>query len=63
MKNPTKNTNAAQNSALENLEQMLAKTCFCKLKEFCEDKNGSECMRHQNIYSEFMQQKNSHQKQ
>ena len=36
------------------LEQMVNNTCFCKLKEFCIDKNGSECMRHRNIYQEFM---------
>jgi hypothetical protein len=40
-----------------NLEQMLAKTCFCKLREFCEDKNSSDCLRNKNIYHEFMQQK------
>lgn len=39
------------------LDQMIANTCFCKLKEFCPDKNSSECMRHKNIYAEFMQQK------
>jgi hypothetical protein len=39
------------------LEQMIANTCFCKLKEFCPDKNSAECMRHKNIYAEFMQQK------
>jgi hypothetical protein len=39
------------------LEQMIANTCFCKLKEFCPDKNSAECMSHKNIYDEFMQQK------
>jgi hypothetical protein len=39
------------------LEQMIANTCFCKLKELCPDKNSAECMRHKNIYDEFMQQK------
>ena len=38
------------------LTQMVANTCFCKLKEFCIDKNSSACMRH-NIYAEFMQHK------
>lgn len=35
------------------LEQMVANTCFCKLRETCPDKNSSECMRHRNIYAEF----------
>jgi hypothetical protein len=39
------------------LEQMVDNTCFCKLKEFCPDKDSAECMRHKNIYQEFMQQK------
>lgn len=39
------------------LEQLVAKTCFCKLREHCEDKNSDECMRHRNIYAEFMLQK------
>jgi hypothetical protein len=37
------------------LEQMVANTCFCKLKETCPDKNSNECMRHRNIYAEFKQ--------
>jgi hypothetical protein len=40
-----------------NLDEMLARTCFCKLKEFCPDKNSADCMRHHNIYAAFMQQK------
>ncbi len=46
------NTNSATN-----LEQLVANTCFCKLRETCSDKNSSECMQHRNIYVEFMQQK------
>jgi len=41
-------------SRVTSLEEMVNITCFCKLKEFCVDKNGSECMRHRNIYQEFM---------
>lgn len=37
------------------LEQMVANTCFCKLKETCPDKNNSDCMRHRNIYAESRQ--------
>jgi hypothetical protein len=39
------------------LEQMVANTCFCKLRTSCSDKNSSECMQHTNIYAEFMLQK------
>jgi hypothetical protein len=58
MKNPIK-TDVSNTSSLVTLEQMLAKTCFCKLREFCDDKNGSECLRNKNIYDEFMQQKHT----
>ena len=61
MKNQTK-TDALNTSSLTTLEQMLAKTCFCKLREFCEDKNSSDCLRNKNIYHEFMQQKHPHAK-
>lgn len=59
MKPQTKTDNT---SSLTTLEQMLAKTCFCKLREFCDDKNSSECLRNKNIYDEFMQQKRPHAK-
>jgi hypothetical protein len=39
------------------LEELVADTCFCKLREFCHDKNSDECMKHRNIYQEFMQSK------
>ena len=39
------------------LEALFAKTCFCKFRESCDDMNSSECMRHRNIYKEFMQEK------
>lgn len=41
------------------LEQLVAQTCFCKLREHCADKNSAECMRHRNIYAEFMLQKHA----
>jgi hypothetical protein len=47
------------NAVLAPLESLVANTCFCKLKEKCEDKNSTECMRERNIYAEFMAQKNS----
>ena len=39
------------------LEQIVANTCFCKLRESCPDKNSPECMKHRNIFLEFMQSK------
>jgi len=41
-----------------NLDELVAKTCFCKLREQCPDKNSAECMAHRNIYAEFMLPKN-----
>jgi hypothetical protein len=48
---------SSDNGSLTTLEQLVANTCFCKLKATCSDKNSSECLRHKNIYAEFMQQK------
>ena len=42
------------NSPLEALETMMASTCFCKLREKCDDKNGPECLKHRNMYAEAM---------
>lgn len=39
------------------LEQLVARTCFCKLRSHCHDKNSKECLKHHNIYAEFMEQK------
>lgn len=47
----------SNDSAITTLQQLIENTCFCKLRETCSDKNGSECLRHKNIYVEFMQQK------
>ena len=66
MTNNTNNTapinSEPTSTAPTNLDEMLAKTCFCKLREFCDDKNSSECLRHRNIYAEFMLQKQPHAK-
>ena len=39
------------------LVEMVAHTCFCKLREVCYDKNSNECQRNRNIYAEFMMKK------
>lgn len=53
-------TNAVETNKeyhLKALEEMVANTCFCKLRASCPDKTSAECMKHRNIYVEFMQEK------
>ena len=52
--NQDKITSSQLTSQATTLEQMVNNTCFCKLKEFCLDKNSNECLRRRNIYQEFM---------
>lgn len=42
-------------TSLSLLEEVMAKTCFCKLRESCPDKTSPECLKERNIYKEFMQ--------
>jgi hypothetical protein len=42
-------------TSLSLLEETMAKTCFCKLRESCPDKASHECLKERNIYKEFMQ--------
>lgn len=51
--------NLNSKAEITSLEQMVANTCFCKLREQCVDKNSPECMRHRNIVAEFMSQKHN----
>ena len=52
--------NATQlSSPLEALDDMMASTCFCKLRERCDDKNGAECLKHRNLYAEAMLARNT----
>jgi hypothetical protein len=44
---------------LSALEALVENTCFCKLRSHCPDKNSAECMKHKNIYVEFMQEKHA----
>lgn len=37
------------------LEGVIAKSCECKLREFCLDKNSMDCLKHRNLYAEYMQ--------
>lgn len=46
-------------SPLEALDDMMAITCFCKLRERCDDKNGAECLKHRNLYAEAMLARNT----
>jgi hypothetical protein len=53
------NETSPQHQRASSLEELVADTCFCKLREFCHDKNSAECMKHRNIYQEFMQSKSN----
>ena len=42
------------NNTLGVLEKIIAKTCTCKLRTFCLDKNSENCLKHQNIVAQAM---------
>lgn len=46
--------NPTQHAFLELLEQTVAQTCLCKLRNHCPDKNAPECMQHHNIYQQAL---------
>ena len=46
-------------SPLAALDEMMASTCFCKLREKCEDKSSAECLKHRNLYAEAMLGRNA----
>ena len=54
MTSNSNHSNDRPNSSLKALEEMVAKTCFCKLRTKCEDKNSAECLQHRNLYAEAM---------
>lgn len=54
MTNSSNYSNDRPNSSLKALEEMVAKTCFCKLRTNCEDKNNTKCLQHRNLYAEVM---------
>lgn len=39
-------------TTLEILEQILAESCDCKLREKCLDKSSADCLKHRNLYAE-----------
>jgi hypothetical protein len=39
---------------LTTLDALVNQMCFCKLREICEDKSSAECLKHRNLYAEFM---------
>ncbi|OYY49698.1 MAG: hypothetical protein B7X95_07700 [Methylophilaceae bacterium 17-44-8] len=41
-------------TTLEILEQILAESCDCKLREKCLDKSSPDCLKHRNLYAEAM---------
>lgn len=40
-----------QKDFLKLLEQVVADSCFCKLRETCPDKSAHDCLKDKNIYS------------
>jgi len=44
----------APSSFLELLEDTVAKSCLCKLRESCDDKSSACCLKNQNIYASAM---------
>jgi len=52
-------SNAHADSRPTTLAEIVANTCFCKLRETCHDKHSSECMRNRNIYQEFIMSKSA----
>lgn len=42
-------------NTLADLEKVIAKSCECKLRAFCPDKNSADCLKHRNLYAEDMQ--------
>lgn len=51
-----------QNPSLASLEKVVAGACFCKLRSKCTDKTSVDCLKHRNLYAEFMHSKAVHQK-
>ena len=39
-----------QKEFLDLLEQVVANSCLCKLREHCPDKSAAECLKDKNIY-------------
>jgi hypothetical protein len=42
------------NLMLQKLEQLVAKSCDCKLRTYCIDKTSPDCLKHRNLYAEAM---------
>ena len=44
----------ATSNTLTILEKLIARSCSCKLREICLDKNSQDCLKHKNIYAQEM---------
>ncbi len=58
MSETEKHSAPAGNSMLLKLEQLVAHSCACKLREHCPDKTSPDCLKHRNLYAEAMQTHN-----
>lgn len=45
--------------AITSLDALVNDMCFCKLRSHCPDKNSPECLKHLNLYAEFMLNKHA----
>jgi hypothetical protein len=43
-----------KNPTLRALEDMVAQSCFCKLRTHCPDKKAANCLKDRNLYAEAM---------
>ena len=48
----------ATSNTLSVLEKLIARSCTCKLREICLDKNSQDCLKHTNIYAQQMRARN-----
>ena len=54
MSETEKSVAPAGNAMLLKLEELVAKSCACKLRTHCIDKTSPDCLKHRNLYAEAM---------
>lgn len=54
---PSQTTKSQQD--ISTLDTLVNDMCFCKLRSHCSDKNSPECLKHRNLYAEFMLNKHA----
>lgn len=56
---PTTTQSKEPQKSITTLDALVNDICFCKLRSHCPDKNSPECLKHRNLYAEFMLQKHA----